>query len=84
MHPSTQHLARMRAKDKAREEEKRRAARSPAFAAPYGNSSSYTPATDTCSAPFVPAADVYSPAPVDPSPSYEGGGGSFDGGGTSE
>lgn len=61
----------------------RRTGTSPAFGAPYGNSSSYTPATDTCSAPFVPPADVYSPPPADPTPSYDGGGGSFDGGGSS-
>jgi hypothetical protein len=30
---------------------------------PYGHGSSYTPATDGCPAPFVPAADRYSPAP---------------------
>lgn len=57
------------------EEAKRRAA--------YGNSSSYTPATDTCSAPFVPAADSYTPPPADSSPICDSGGGSFDGGGAS-
>jgi hypothetical protein len=29
--------------------------------APYGHGSSYTPATDGCAKPFVPAADRYSP-----------------------
>lgn len=84
MHPSMQHLARMRAKDKQREQERRTGLR-PEVAAPYGSSSSYTPATDACSAPFVPAADVYSPPPSSPgpAPSCEGGGGSFDGGGAS-
>jgi hypothetical protein len=28
---------------------------------PYGNSASYTPATDRCPKPFVPSANVYSP-----------------------
>lgn len=31
------------------------------FGAPYGNSSSYTPASDGRNAPFVPAADSYTP-----------------------
>lgn len=82
MRPSMQPLARMRTKDKQREQE-RRAGLRPEVAAPYGSSSSYTPATDACSAPFVPSADVYSPPPADPAPSCEGGGGSFDGGGAS-
>lgn len=46
----------------------------------YGTTSSYTPASDTCSAPFVPAADNYTPPPADPTPSCDSGGGSFDGG----
>lgn len=60
----------------------RRATRPVALASPYGNSSSYAPATDMCSAAFVPAAESYSPPPSnDSAPS--GGGGSFDGGGAS-
>lgn len=77
MHPAMQHLARTRKKDQERREGKH-----PAGQAPYGNSSSYTPATDGCPVPFVPAADVYSPPPAAPSPSCDGGG-SFDGGGSS-
>lgn len=50
---------------------------------PYGSSSSYTPASDECAAPFVPAADNYTPPPADPAPSCDSGGGSFDGGGGS-
>lgn len=88
MHPAMQDLARRRAEDKKREEErlaKLRGKENPARrpASPYGNSSSYTPATDSCPAPFIPAADVYSPPSSDPSPSADSGGGSFDGGGAS-
>jgi hypothetical protein len=56
----------------------------PAFAAPYGNTSSYTPATDYAPAPFVPSADCYSPPAqsADPTPP-DAGGGTFDGGGAS-
>lgn len=52
---------------------------------PYGHSSSYTPATDSTPAPFVPSADCYSPpaSNADTSSDYSGGGGSFDGGGAS-
>lgn len=59
--------------------------RRPTPASNYGSSSSYIPATDYSPA-FVPAADVYSPAPSpasSSSDSYSGGGGSFDGGGAS-
>lgn len=72
-------LARQRAEDKRRGAV--REGRREPFAAPYGNSSSYTPASDTCSAPFVPAAESYSPPPTDPVPSFDGAGGTFDGGG---
>lgn len=51
-------LARQRAEDARRtpvREERRQ---------PYGTSSSYQPASDGCPAPFVPAADVYSPPPA--------------------
>lgn len=47
-------------------EQDQRAARTP-----YGNTSSYTPASDGCSAPFVPAAENYTPAPTDATPSRE-------------
>lgn len=43
-------------------EEQRQADLKKARAA-YGSSSSYTPASDAYSAPFVPAAENYSPAP---------------------
>lgn len=57
----------------------------PPFGAPYGNTSSYTPASDISAAPFVPAAENYSPPATEPSiPSFDGGGGSFDGGASSD
>lgn len=63
----------------------RRPYRAPAFGAPYGNTSSYTPASDLSASPFVPCLDAYSPPAqsADPTPSVDVGGGTFDGGGAS-
>lgn len=74
----------------------RRPVRSPVFAKPYGNTSSYQPATDMHTAGYIPPRDVYSPPAqnadvglqvpdIDRSAGYdpEGGGGTFDGGGAS-
>lgn len=46
---------------------------------PYGNTSSYTPASDLSAAPFVPAAENYSPPATEPrTPSFDVGGCTFD------
>lgn len=93
MHPTMQHLARLRAEDKRQEDERRllqdeaktrrKVRDQDRTRASYGNSSSYAPASDACSAPFVPAAESYSPPPAEPVSSIEAAGGSFDGGGAS-